>query len=163
MPISADQKISKVRLIPYSAAKPMEVIDKLTKREREIYDIEIEDSFSENTETKSSLSNKDYDELLSKNVVFLDLYDASANNAVIECLARGTPLLVNPLPAVMEYLGEGYPLYFSSLEEAAKKALDFDLIREANLYLLDHSTREKLSQEYFRKSFEKSEIYNLLR
>ena len=124
--------------------------------------LEIEDSFLENTETRSSLSNEEYDALLSENIIFLDLYDSSANNAVIECLARGTPLLVNPLPAVVEYLGEKYPLYFDSLEEAAEKALDFDLLEKSHLYLLEHDIRKKLSQEYFEKSFEKSEIYNML-
>jgi hypothetical protein len=163
LPIEKTQGMNKLRLIPYSASKPMEVIDELTEKEKEIHSIEVEDSFLENTETKSSLSNEEYDELLSGNIVFLDLYDSSANNAVIECLARGTPLLVNPLPAVVEYLGEEYPLYFDSLEEAAEKALDFDLLRESNLYLLKHSTRKELSQEHFKKSFEQSEIYNLLR
>ncbi len=50
-----------------------------------------------------------YDRLLSESVVFLDLIDASANNTVIECLARNTPVLVNRHPAVVEYLGPGLP------------------------------------------------------
>ena len=49
------------------------------------------------------------------------LHGASANNMVIECIARATALLVNPLPAVVEYLGEGCPFYFRSLAEAAEK------------------------------------------
>ena len=55
------------------------------------------------------LTDMEYDRLLSRNLVFLDLYDSSANNALVECIVRGTPVLVNPLDAVVEYLGVDYP------------------------------------------------------
>ena len=48
------------------------------------------------------VDNQRYDKLLSRNLVFLDLYAASASNVVIECMRRNTPLLVNPLPAVRD-------------------------------------------------------------
>ena len=59
---------------------------------------------------------EEYDDLLSKNIIFIDLYDASANTVVVECIARKTPLLVTRLDAVIEYLGKDYPLYFDNLE-----------------------------------------------
>jgi hypothetical protein len=68
------------------------------------------------------VENAAYDEILSQNIVFLDLYDASACNAVIECAVRHTPVLVNPLPAVVEYLGHEYPFYYRTLREASEKA-----------------------------------------
>lgn len=57
------------------------------------------------------LSNAEYDQLLSENIVFLNLVDASAVNTVIECIMRNTPVIVNRHPAVVEMLGERYPLY----------------------------------------------------
>ena len=99
---------------------------------------------------------------MSSNITFVDLYDSSANNAVIESIARATPLLVNPLPAVVEYLGKDYPFYFENLGEAAKKAENFDLVEETHLYLLNCETRKKFSQEAFRKAFEESEVYKSL-
>jgi hypothetical protein len=59
----------------------------------------------------------------------------------------------------VEYLGEDYPFYFSSMEEAAHKAEDFDLVYQAHQYLLNHPIKEKLTGEYFLKSFVDSEIY----
>ena len=109
------------------------------------------------------LDAEDYDDLLSRNIVFLHLYDSSANNAIIECMARQTPLLVNPLPAVIEYLGPDYPLYFSSLSEAAKKLQDDRLIVTAHNYLASLPTAQKLSGEHFSKSFTRSSIYRNLR
>jgi hypothetical protein len=108
------------------------------------------------------LSNQRYDKLLAENIVFLDLYDASANNAVIECIARNTPVLVNPLPPVMEYLGHDYPFYFNSLEEAAMKAENMDLVRETHTYLVNHPLKYKLTGEYFRRSVIDSSIYRSL-
>jgi hypothetical protein len=60
---------------------------------------------------------KEYDEYLSQNIVFIDLFDASANNAILECILRSTPILVNKIEAVVEYLGKDYPLYFETLDD----------------------------------------------
>lgn len=136
-------------------------LPRLLKKEREI--LLAEDTFNdemyETAETVTYLSDHDYDRLLAENIVFVCLYDASANNTVIECLARNTPLLINPLEAVKEYLGEDYPLYYYSLEEAAEKAADFDLLYKAHRYLTDHPMKQKLTGEYFLKSFADSQIY----
>lgn len=64
------------------------------------------------------VNNTDYDELLSKNIVFLNLVDCSAVNTVIECITRNTPLLVNRHPALEEILGRDYPGFYSSYLEA---------------------------------------------
>jgi len=103
--------------------------------DREQVEIQITEQERTSVTNIDYLSNKAYDQLLSENIVFVDLYDSSANNAVIECIARHTPLLINPLPAVQEYLGEDYPFYFHSLEEAALKAEDLDLVEETARYM----------------------------
>ena len=78
------------------------------------------------------VSNAEFDDMLTSCVAFLDLYDSSANNAVIECIARNTPLLVNKHPAVVEYCGEDYPLYFDNLEHASDLLCDSDKILAAH-------------------------------
>jgi hypothetical protein len=83
------------------------------------------------------LSNDEYDELLSNNVVFLNLVDASACNTIIECIVRNTPILVNRLPAVVEYLGNDYPLYYNSFEEAYEILSDNDKLLKAHKYLVN--------------------------
>ena len=45
------------------------------------------------------------------------MIDASAVNTIIECIVRNTPILVNKLPAVVEILGDKYPLYYDNLDE----------------------------------------------
>jgi len=107
------------------------------------------------------LNDAEYDALLSSNVVFLDLLGASANNAVVECILRHTPLLVNPLPAVVEHLGEDYPLYFNSLEEASAKAEDRELIRAAHEHLRA-LPKESFTQDAFLHRVITSEVYQSL-
>lgn len=114
------------------------------------------------TRVLNFVSNNKYDQLLAGNIVFLDLHDASANNTIIECIIRNTPILVNPIEPVVEYLGSDYPFYFNSLEEAARKAENMDLVLETHLYLINHPLKYKLSGDYFRESFINSAIYQSL-
>jgi hypothetical protein len=138
------------------------MIANLMSIEQQTYNIKIEDRYKSNTTLLGYISDDEYDDLLSMNIAFVDLYDTSANTAIIECIARATPLLVNPLPAVKEYLGEDYPMYFQTLAEAAAKAVDTALIFDTHQYLKSCATRQKLSPEYFVESFCNSEVYRLL-
>lgn len=108
------------------------------------------------------LSNREYDLLLSQNIVFLHLYDSSACNAIVECMVRHTPLLINPLEAVVEYLGPEYPFYFHTLEEAAAKLMDRALIHRTHEYLLRLGRVQELCGENFRRAFIGSGIYRSL-
>lgn len=104
------------------------------------------------------LSNEEYDRLLSRSIVFLDLYACSASNAIVECMVRHTPVLVNPLPAVKEYLGDDYPFYFETLEEAAAKASSPELVLAAHRYLAGKDLTF-LSGETFCRRLAESELY----
>jgi len=91
----------------------------------------------------------DYDRLLTTNIVFMDLYDAAANNAIVECIIRNTPIIVNKIPGVVDYLGDKYPLYYNNLEEVPK-LLTEENIFTAHQYLLNMNKTE-LEIEYFSK------------
>ena len=166
LPLEEKSGYRKIRLLTYTARHPQKVIDELVikeKREENLFmDGSVALEYESNTSDMARLNDDEYDNLLSENIVFLDLYTSSANNAVIECIARGTPLLINKLPSTLEYLGEKYPFYFDTLEEAAEKAKDFNLIRTVHEYLTDLDIRDKLSSDYFRNSLVNGEIYKSL-
>lgn len=82
-----------------------------------------------------ALNNMEYDILLSQAVVFLHLSDASAVNTIIECVMRNTPIIINKLPAVVEYLGDGYPLYYDNFTQIEKFTLAD--ISKANTYMMN--------------------------
>jgi hypothetical protein len=113
----------------------------------------LTNSFADKTSTIGYLNDADYDSLLSKNVVCVFLNDASAINTVIECIVRNTPIFINPLPAIKEYLGENYPLY---VDNAKDVQLNDSKIAETTKYL------ENLNKERFTFASFKSQFCNIL-
>lgn len=106
-----------------------------------------------------ALTNEEYDKFLTGSISYINLIDTSANNAVIECIARNIPLLVNYHPAVVEYLGEDYPFYYLTQAGANKKINDTSLIKETHEYLCNMDKRF-ISIDNFLHQFEYSDIYN---
>ena len=106
------------------------------------------------------LQNDDYDKLMTENIIFINLVDASAVNTVIECIVRSTPIVVNKHPAVVELLGDKYPLYFicdtndyNSMNSQICKLLTNDVnIRKAHKYL-KRLNIEKFKIDSFVKDF----------
>ena len=89
-------------------------------------------------------SETEYDDLLSENIVFIDLYDTGANNTVLECIARNTPIIINKTPGVIEYLGNDYPLYFNELSEVPtlidryKEGYNYLKTMDKGIFNIDH-------------------------
>ena len=81
------------------------------------------------------LPEDEYDDIFRNNLVYLDFYATSANNALLECIITNTPVLVIYNKAVVEYLGEDYPFYFKTLEEAEEKLNNIETIKETHYYL----------------------------
>ncbi len=164
LPLAADNPLGyrKLRLIPAFYDGADGYLRELMERELRETGGCVDPSFEANTEELAHLADTAYDQLLAENIVFVQLYDASANNTVVECLARGTPLLINPLPAVIEYLGADYPLYYDDLETAATLALDTGRIRAAHEHLLANPVRAQLDPARFREQLEASEIVQSL-
>jgi hypothetical protein len=90
------------------------------------------------------------------------LYGSAANNAVIECIARATPIIINPLPSVVEYLGADYPLYATNAVEAGILLLDTEVIKLAHEALIRRRSEIDLSYDGFKNSFASSDFYTKL-
>ena len=93
----------------------------------------------------------EYDKLLETNIVFLDLYNSAANNTILECIVRNTPVIVNRTIGVIEYLGKDYPLYFDNLDQV-NDLLDIEKIKSAYEYL-ENMNKEDITMEYFIDKF----------
>jgi hypothetical protein len=117
------------------------------------------DFIDSDVEVYTMVPNDEYDELLSSSVVICWLYATAANNLILECIARKTPILINPLPSVVEYLGEDYPLYIDDLSEVKSKLENKQLIKEAHEYLSDSRFRDIYSYQRFFENFSQSEFY----
>jgi len=109
----------------------------------------------------TQVSNDQYDEILSRNIVFLDVYDMSASNLIVECIVRNTPILVTKHPAVVEYLGEHYPFYFSSLKQVESKLREKNIVKKTYNYL-SSMDKNKFKRTSFVKSLYNSNLYKEL-
>jgi hypothetical protein len=83
----------------------------------------------------TAVPNELYHDLLCSSVVFMEVLAGSANNVILECIVRSTPVLVNRYAAVVEYLDEDYPLYYNDLDHARTLLTD-ENIAAAHEYLL---------------------------
>jgi hypothetical protein len=108
------------------------------------------------------VGNEEYDDLLSSSVVLCLLYASAANNILLECLVRNTPLIINPLPSVVEYLGADYPLYATSIEQADDLLSDFYRIAQTVDYMKNRRALLDLSYEGFQANLSASEFYKNL-
>ena len=124
-----------VQSIAYILERPVEIIDKL--------------------------DDETYDQLFHSSIIFIKLIDASAVNTIIEAIVRNTPILVNPLDAVIEYLGVDYPFYYNTLDEATKKANDPYIIRKTHFYL-KKKDKTFLSIDHFMNSLRNLKIFQSL-
>lgn len=153
----------KVRLVTQFFENAHNYLHSMAETEIKLRGLSIPARFAENTSEMAYLDNHDYDALLQENIVFLSLYDVSGCTVLTECIARATPILVNPHPAVVEYLGQEYPFYYDTLEQAAAKALDFSLVEQTHHYLATLAIRERMTPDAFRTAFASSEIYQSIR
>ena len=90
--------------------------------------------------------------------MFIDLIEASACNTLIECIVRNTPILIRPLPSVVERLGKDYPMYWNDYTDIYN-LLKYDNIKKTHEYLknLDKSC---YTFDYWINSILNSQIYN---
>ena len=105
------------------------------------------------------LDDNSYINNLIKSVGFCYLYSANANNAVLEHIMSHTPLIVNKLPAVVEYIGEDYPMFYEKIEyDPDKYLLSKSFLSEVSSYLKERSTLDMFKIENFIEFFKNLEI-----
>ena len=97
--------------------------------------INLDDNELNSVEILKEVSSIDYDKLLITCIIFIYLFDASAVNTIIEAIVRNTPILVNKIEPVIEYLGSDYPFYYESMEEATSKLNNIKIIKKTYEYL----------------------------
>jgi hypothetical protein len=95
---------------------------------------EINRKISDITSMMEYTSLEYYNDIMSRNIVFLDLVNGAPINTIIECIVRRTPVLVNKIPVTIALLGEKYPLYYESYFQIDMFLTD-EKIYDAHQYL----------------------------
>jgi hypothetical protein len=155
VPAESGLRMRKVRGVP-AAHHRMAVA--LARAEREYEGWSSSEAIGETTEA-GALSPEDRTRIFATGVLFAYLYDANADPVVLECIGSATPILVNRHPGAVQYLGPEYPLYFESLEDAARKILDIDAIESAHRHLCADEVRHRVTPDAFLSAIHESAVY----
>jgi len=107
-----------------------------------------------------NVSNIMYDYLLSRNIVFFDCWDTSANNTLVECIERTTPVLCPRLPAIIEYVGDTYPMLYENSIHASELLREPEVILRAHNHMKAILKSNKFTIDTFISDIKKSRIYN---
>ena len=101
----SDKKISEERL--YNNL----IYNKIVTNNKEFIEIKktLQNTYISNFE--------EYDKIMTSSIVLIPLYNASANNSILEIIKTNTPAFITRLPANEEYLGENYPLFYNDINE----------------------------------------------
>lgn len=94
----------------------------------------------------------EYDVRMSEAVVLMEVISAAANNTVVECIIRNTPLCINRHPGPVCYLGNDYPLFYDDFDEI-NDLLTIENILAAHQYL-KRMDKWWISGEMFREQLQ---------
>lgn len=137
----------------FTRCKPF--LDWMKRRDRKLAQSQHKSEIkSTNVADFDFLDNYNYDRVLARSVVVSWFYGAAANNTIVECIARNTPIIVNRLPSVVEYLGEDYPLYANNTNEIHKLIQDHSRINLAHMYLKHFINKDYLNANNFAKQLQ---------
>uniref|UniRef100_A0A6C0M031 DUF5672 domain-containing protein n=1 Tax=viral metagenome TaxID=1070528 RepID=A0A6C0M031_9ZZZZ len=94
-----------------------------------------------NIENKYLNDFKEYDNIITTNILIIPLYNSSANNAILEIIETNIPAFVTRLPATEEYLGKDYPMFYKDVSEIntilSDRALFNNKYRDTHKYLIN--------------------------
>ncbi len=130
----------------------------LLNQEIHEFKVYVSDEESKSVELRR-LSDEEYDEVILNSYIIIHQMNASANNALLECIVKNIPVFLNRLPAVEEYIGADYPLFFTDIYDLENKLKDVLLIRQAYNYLVNSTKiKELISINKFIKDIANSKI-----
>jgi hypothetical protein len=108
---------------------------------------------------RTFLNDVDYIHNLITSVGFSYYSDIAASNSLTEHIVSHTPIVVNKHPAVIEYIGEKYPLFYEDIQyNPDKYLLDKSYIQNVSDYLKDRSKFSIFEIETFKKGILELEI-----
>lgn len=110
-------------------------------------------SISHNINIKNCfLNNSDYIQNLVSGVGFAYHSDVAASNSLLEHIVSYTPIVVNKHPAIVEYIGEEYPLFYEDIKhDPDRYLLDKKYIMQCSDYLKQRSKLDMFSIEKFKQ------------
>lgn len=119
-------------------------------KEIKYFKLDIQQFDFDGVEVKYVEDPNEYNDIITNNIIILNMIDASANNAVLELLVRNVPFFINKLPPIVEYLGEDYPMYYNDLKSV--ETIINNRVELDNLFLKTHRYLQTIDRNPIRLS-----------
>jgi hypothetical protein len=103
---------------------------------------------------------EEYDALIQSSILVMPLFDAAANNSILECIISNTPIFVTRCYGTVEYLGSEYPMFFDDIHELNRLLSDRQTVFE--LYKLAHEYLTKMDKTHLSFKHFYSEILKFI-
>ena len=110
----------------------------------------LTDEETKTVQKLAKISDEEYVDMFDRIIVFLNLYSSTCNNVILECIHHNTPLIINRLPAIEEYLGVNYPLFYEKTEQLDTMLTDENILN-AHIHL-QNIDKTKFSLDLFLNS-----------
>lgn len=94
-----------------------------------------------------NLSNEQYEKMLSSEIIFNNIYDMSGSNLICECIRYNTPIVINRIKQLEDLLGEKYPMFYDSIDNANLLIQNDTIIQKTSIYL--KNIEYKISMKHF--------------
>ena len=98
----------------------------------------------------SHLSDDEYIKVFEENILYMDPFDVTASNLLLECIRCETPVILRRHLAFEQYIGYSYPMFFddpSDIEKLTTNQFNV-LVKDANEYL-KKMNKHHISQQTF--------------
>jgi len=103
-----------------------------------------------NVELIKHLANDEYIKIFEKNILYMDAFDVTASNLLLECIRCETPVLLNRHPSFEQYIGIDYPMFYDNVKDIESLTSDqfTSLVERTNKYL-HNLDKSHVSQQTF--------------
>lgn len=142
-----------------SGIKNKDKLNKIIIKEGEYLNLDIS-KFNKDVKCIFTNTDQEFDDLIMNNIIIISLFDASANNSLLECMEMNIPAFITRLPACEEYLGKDYPMFFNKLEEIESIINNKDLLHD--VYTETYNYLCNLNKDSIRYTHFNSELLKIV-
>ena len=96
--------------------------------------------------------NSEYDDFLTKNICIIPLWNASANNSILEIIEMNIPTFVTKMVSTIDYLGKEYPMFYNDIEEIniiLEDTVKFNILLVDTYHYLKNLNKNDIRYQYF--------------
>ena len=127
--------------------------------------LKLEEEYNKYTVNMKSVSimvvnDKVYDSKILNNIVLIPLWNASANNSILECMRMNIPAFISNIAPVKEYLGKDYPMYYDDIKEVERIIHNKEYLYQ--LYERTHRYLVKLDKSIIDYKYFTSELLSVI-